>query len=60
MAKSVVPPPISINATPASFFFLTQNSIAEANGSNVNQIIQYLNFEYIYLHSCIDEAFTTT
>ena len=36
IAKSVVPPPISINATPASFSSWLKTASAEANGSNVN------------------------
>ena len=35
IAKSVVPPPISINATPASFSSIPNTAFAEANGSNV-------------------------
>ncbi len=36
MAKSVVPPPISINATPASFSSWLKTASADANGSKVN------------------------
>ena len=35
IAKSVVPPPISIRATPASFSSLLNTASAEANGSKV-------------------------
>ena len=35
MAKSVVPPPISIKATPASFSSKLSTAAADANGSNV-------------------------
>ena len=35
MAKSVVPPPISIKATPASFSSKLRTAAADANGSNV-------------------------
>ena len=35
IAKSVVPPPISINATPASFSSIPNTALDEANGSNV-------------------------
>ena len=35
MAKSVVPPPISINATPASFSSWLNTAFAEAKGSKV-------------------------
>ena len=35
IARSVVPPPISINATPASFSSLLSTALADANGSNV-------------------------
>ena len=35
IARSVVPPPISINATPASFSSWLNTASAEANGSNV-------------------------
>ena len=34
-AKSVVPPPISIKATPASFSSKLKTALADANGSNV-------------------------
>ena len=35
IAKSVVPPPISIKATPASFSSLLKTAFADASGSNV-------------------------
>ena len=35
IAKSVVPPPISIKATPASFSSLLSTALADANGSSV-------------------------
>ena len=35
IAKSVVPPPISIKATPASFSSLLKTAFADAKGSNV-------------------------
>ncbi len=37
-AKSVVPPPISISATPASFSSSLKTASDEANGYNVNPV----------------------
>jgi len=38
MIISVVPPPISINATPSCFSWLSRTDEADANGSNISPL----------------------
>jgi hypothetical protein len=51
MAKSVVPPPISIKATPASFLLDLKLHPKKLAVLMLILIIQFQNSEYISLHS---------